>query len=295
MTYKEIIYMINHYEKEYQTARYINGEHNSNYHKTKLLRDSYSNYLASLVALFDFVALSKSGVLQSNEEVEKHIYSIHDSIARKVENKTEENNRFSNTKSKDKKIKLEDELSRILNYETIYFSIFNNLLYSKDDRIKIIYKYADKKRKLLLENDQRKKKDDDDWFVANVYNEIKNNYDEYNLALQEHVNRLIHGGKDVEEFIIRKTNSSIKYILLIQAIKDATDAKDNSIKIKQDVIDDYYKKFFEEYVNGQTYQDSEELYVTYKDTFEKTYDLSQKPRVKLNRKISKLNKKRAND
>lgn len=295
MTYKEIINMINKYEKEYQTACYINGEHDPTYSKTKLLKDSYSNYLAALVALFDFTALSKSGVLPSYGEAEKHTFSIHDSIERKIESKIEEIINISDKKNKAKNVQLEDELNRILNYENVYSYVFYQLLYSKDDKITKIYKYSDKKRKLLLDNEQRKKKNDDDWFVANVYNEIKNHYDEYNLALQEQVNRLGHGGKDVEEFIIRRTNSSIKYTLLVQAIKDANYARDNGLKIKQDMIEDYYKNFFEKYINEQSYQDSEELYMTYKDTFEKAYDLTEKPRVKLNRKISKLNKKRAND
>lgn len=289
MTYKEIINMINNYEKEYQTARYINGEHGSNYSKTKMLKDSYNNYLAALVALFDFTALSKSGILKSYKEAEKHIFSINDSIAEKIEKMIN----VSDGETDEKSMELKDELNRILNYENVYSNIFYQLLYLKDDKIAKIYKYSDKKRKFLLENEERIKKTEDDWFVVNIYEKIKKHYAEYNLALQEHVNRIGHGGKDFSEFIDRRINSVIKYTLLVQAIKDSNDARDNNISVKKDVIDGYYKRYFETYVKDQKYQDSEELYMTYKDTFKKAYYLSEKPRIKLNKKISKLNGKKS--
>ena len=129
----------------------------------------------------------------------------------------------------------------------------------------------------------------DNMFVSTIYSELKRYYKEYNLALHEQINRKEHGGKNFDMFIERRRNASIMYSLLLAAINDAVDAKENNIGNKEETVNNYFDGFLDSNPIDQKYCDLDELKLTYKNTFNKTYLLSKKATDKLNKKINKLN------
>lgn len=285
MTYKKIIDMIDNYENEYKTAFYINGDHASNTSKKKLLLDKHNDYLASLAALFDFVAFDKAGVIHENF-IKDYFMTFNTDFTNKIEPLLNDikNNKLSNKKLQ----KLNDEMQRHLSYEMVYCKVFLSLVELSDKKMDKIYKYADKKRNMLVKNEEQEKVLDDNMFVSTIYSELKKYYKEYNLALHEQINRKEHGGKNFDMFIERRRNASIMYSLLLSAINDAVDAKENNIGNKEETVNNYFDGFLDSNPIDQKYCDLDELKLTYKNTFNKTYLLSKRATDKLNKKINKL-------
>lgn len=286
MTYKKIIDMIDNYEDEYKTAFYINGDHASNASKKKLLLDKHNDYLASLAALFDFIAFEKAGVMHENF-IKDYFMTFNADFTNKIEPML---NDIKNNKLNNKKIqKLNDEMQRYLSYEKVYCNVFLSLLELRDKKMDKIYKYADKKRNMLVKNEEKEKIFDDNTFISKTYSKLRKYYKEYNLALHEQINRKEHGGNNFDMFIERQKNASIMYNLLLSAINDAIDARENNIGNKEEAVNNYFDEFLNSNSIDEKYCDSDELKLTYQDTFNKTYLLSKNATDKLNKKINKLN------
>ncbi len=287
MTYKKVINEIEGYKNKYNEVVGINGEHGKNYNKKKMLLDANNNYLASLAALFDFDALSVSKVIYDEKQVNDHLDFI---------KQTKEKEKISTQKGNDKLILIQDKLKRFDDYVLVYTKVFLDLLNCPRGDFNKIHKYASKVRLYLLKNEQRRKIDEDNWFISFIYSEIKKYYDDYNQALQNEVDRVSRGGNQIDEFIKNRLNSSIKYTLLVKAVKDAYEAEGNGFGKKESVVRNYYNKFcdgidedvfsFLDEKSQATYQSG--LYDSYANAFKKTYDLSPGSKKKLSKKISKL-------